>query len=366
MSSDFKELNLDRTRLKSCVEEFWQLNNSQGCKYSQETSSCHRVQYSQDDCDVMVDFLFRKNGTTTIHTKTGKHPDKGEQLALYLKDKLVGDSRKSIVISIKNIDRDTFELLIEFLQQLKNEDSDVAEISVVLSSEDQVKKSVKATSKYSDSLTLTHYRTTNTLLVQGKPLYGYYQVSYFLADFTDLNGFLEIVYKGEENPDSINVDEAVVENNLRVLLPNAYTKLGEGILTMLRTSYILKDIEIPLPDYSCYVFPALRALEGVMRRLLFDTGYSIESDNSNSFRGIFYQDSSGKFLVSNNFRNHIGNDKICNALEHCYDYFVQQRHTLFHANDFTDGSRFISTKQQATQIIETIIKKIDTVYKIAT
>lgn len=134
---------------------------------------------------------------------------------------------------------------------------------------------------------------------------------------------------------------------------------------MLRTSCTLKDISIPLPDYSCYVFPALRALEAVMRRLLFDRGYSIEADNDNSFRGVFYKDSGGKFMVSNNFKTQIGDNKVCNALEHCYNYFVQQRHTLFHANDFTDGSRFISTKDQATQIIERIVKTIDTAYKMA-
>lgn len=364
MSSNFKELNLDRTRLKECVEEFWGINNSQGCAYCEQSDSRHRVKYIQDGCDVMVEFLFIKNGTTTIQTKIGKFHDKGEQLALYLKEKLVSDSRKSVVVSVKNINQDAFELLIEFLQELKNEDSDVAEISVAPNSEDKIKKSIKVTSRYNDSLTLTHYRTTNTLLIQGKPLYGYYQVSYFLAKFTDLNGFLQIVYKGEEKPNLTDVDENIIETELKALLPNAYSSLGEGILKMLRTSYTLKDISIPLPDYSCYVFPALRALEGVMRKLLFDEGYSIEA-NKNSFSGIFYKDSRMNYFVDNDFKQRISNSNVCDALELCYNYFVQQRHTLFHANDFTDGSRFISTEAEATQIIEKVVKTIDTAYKIA-
>jgi hypothetical protein len=322
------------------------------------------VKYSQDGCDVTVEFLFIQNGTTTIHTKIGKHHDKGEQLALYLKDKLVGDSRKSISVSVRNIDQDAFNLLIEFLQELKNEDSDIAEISVAPNSENQTQKSIRATSKYNDSLTLTHYRTTNTLLIQGKPLYGYYQVSYFLAKFTDMNGFLEIVYKGEESPNIVDVDKNRIEAELKALLPNAYSSLGEGILTMLRTSYTLKDISISLPDYSCYVFPALRALEGVIRKLLFNEGYPIE-ENNNSFSGIFYKDSRMNYLVDNDFKQRISNSKVCDALEHCYNYFVQQRHTLFHANDFTDSSRFISTKEQATQILEKVVKTIDTAYKMA-
>lgn len=365
MSSDFKELNIDRTHLKECIEKFWRNNNCQGGTYSEETNSRHRVKYSQDGCKVTVEFIYIQNGTTTIHTKIGQHHDKGEQLALYLKNKLVGDSRKSISVSVKNINRETFELLIEFLRELKNEDSDIAEILVTLKSEDRNQKIIKATSKYHDSLTLTHYQTTNTLLIQGKPLYGYSQVSYFLADFIDLNGFLEIVYKGEASPNTIEVDNNTVEAELKALLPNAYSSLGQGILTMLQTSFTLKDISIPLPDYSCYVFPALRALEGVMRKLLFDRGYSIETENDNSFRGIFFKDSVGKFAVTYEFKAKIGNNNVCNALEQCYNYFTQQRHTLFHANDLTDSSRFISTKEQANQIIERIVKTIDTAYKIA-
>ncbi len=366
MPSDFKELNLDRTRLRECVEEFWKINNCQACIYSEETTTRHRVKYSVDDCNVIVEFLFIQNGTTTIHTKIGKYTDKGDQLALYIKDKLVGDTRKSIAVSVRNINQEAFDLLIEFLKELKNEDSDVTEISVSTISEDLIKKTIKVISKYNDSLALTHYKTTNNLLIQGKPLYGYYQISYFLAQFTDLNGFLDIVYKGQDAPNTINVDENLIEKELQILLQNAYFDLGEGILKMLRTSYTLKDISIPLPDYSCYVFPALRALEGTMRRLLFnEAGYSIEVDNENSFRGIFYRDSIGNFVVTNEFKQEIGNSKICDSLEVCYNYFIQQRHTLFHANDFTDSSTFIATKENANRIIEKVVKIIDQAYKIA-
>ncbi|MDF5721385.1 MAG: hypothetical protein PUP91_13085 [Rhizonema sp. PD37] len=37
MPSDFKELNLDQTRLRNCVEEFWSINNVQRGEYSIET-----------------------------------------------------------------------------------------------------------------------------------------------------------------------------------------------------------------------------------------------------------------------------------------------------------------------------------------
>lgn len=75
-----------------------------------------------NDCNVMVDLLLIKNGTTTIKTKIklGKHPDKGEQLALYPRTNLVCDFRKSIEVCVKNIKQDDFELLIEMFTLIGN------------------------------------------------------------------------------------------------------------------------------------------------------------------------------------------------------------------------------------------------------
>jgi hypothetical protein len=359
--SDFKELNLDRIRLQESIRKFCEANNCQNYKYLSDKPSLHQVEYIQDDCKVMVNIHLNNNGTTTINPNVGKSQEKSKELAVYLKDKLVGDARKSVTISTKNIEENNFNLLLEFLQEIRNEVSSEAIISVSKNSENNVSKSVKAISQYKDSLTLTHYTTTNTLLIQGKPLYIYNQVCYFLANFTDLDGFLDIVYKGETVPNTIVIDRDNIENTLKNLLPIAYSNLGDGILTMIRTSYTLKDISIPLDDYSYSVFPSLRSLEGVMRRLLSDKEYYIE-DHKNSFGGIFHKDSNtGKYFVCDDLKHQLGN-KTCDALECCYGYFVEQRHELFHTKDFTDSSRIIPTQQQASQIIEKVVKIIETAY----
>jgi hypothetical protein len=361
VSSDFKELNLSQTRLRESVEEFWNLQDCTECKYHELSSRKTRVEYIQDNCDVMVDFLFRKNGTTTIQTKIGKSHDKGSQIALYLKQNLVEDDRKSVYITVKDIDGSTFELLLEFLQEA-NEDIDASTIRLSSASENEVQKAVRASSQYNDSLSLTHYRTKDKLLIQGKPLYTYYQVCYFLSEFTSLNGFLAIIQKGEPDTNLLTVDSNSIESTLQSLLPNAYSHLGDGILTMLRTSYTLKDLSIPLPDYSCYVFPALRALEGVIKKMLVSKGHSTEQ-HGNSFAGIFWKNRlTGKYSVRNDFSQN-DDREFCNALELCYNYYSQQRHELFHANEFTDASRFIDTQEVASQIIDKVAHIIDSAYK---
>jgi hypothetical protein len=364
VSADFKELNLDRARLQELVQEFWNLQNCTECQYNDSLPKKTRVEYIQDNCNVMVEFLFRTNGTTTIHTKLGKSQDKGSELAFYLKQNLVEDERRSVSITVKDIDQSTFDLLLEFLEESADEDVGIAKIKLSSFIEDEIQRAVKATSQYNDSLSLTHYRTKNKLLIQGKPLYTYYQVCYFLAEFTNLNGFLAIIQKVEEDPDLIAIDLNSLEEALRVLLPNAYSQIGEGILTMLRTSYALKDLPIPLPEYSCYVFPALRALEGVIKKMLVSKDYSVEQ-NGNSFGGIFGKNKlTGRYYVSNDFRLRLDDPDFCKALELCYNYYSQQRHQLFHAEEFTDASRFIETRESASQIIEKVVCIIDSAYKI--
>jgi RNase LS, bacterial toxin DBD domain/RNase LS, bacterial toxin N-terminal/RNase LS, bacterial toxin len=363
MSSDFKELNIDRTILKEKINTFWMMNNCQEGKYSEDKPSLHRVEYLQDGCKVMVDLYFVNNGTTTINTKVGKNQAKGEELAIYLRSELVADQRKSINLTVKNIDRDIFDLLVTFFREVESKDFNEAVVFISQHQEDQSRRIFKANSIYKDSLTLTHFQTNNTLLIQGKPLYLYNQACYFLSDYTDLKGFFDIVSKGEELPNTIDVDKQVIENNLKSLMPNAYSRVGIGILKMIQTSYTLKDISIPLDDYSCYVFPVLRALEGVIRKILLEECEYSTQDNNNSFSKVFYFNSQQSYyFIHDDFKQQINDIKICGRLEPCYNYFSEQRHSLFHANDATDTSRFIATKEDAGRIIEKVIKTIEKAY----
>lgn len=365
MSSDFKELNLDRTRLRKSVEEFWQSMNCQGYSYLEKSQALHQAKYTHDGLEVMVNFHLIKDGTTTINPKTGKHQDKGEELARYLKNELVEDNSKSISVSVKNIDKDKFDLLVDFLSnELKHLETGLADISVVINENTASRKVVKATSCYCDSTTLTHHLTTKNLQIQGKPLYLYKQVCYFLSEIIDLNGFIHIISKGEESNTSntISVSKDDIENDLISLLPNAYSRLRDNTLRMIRTSYALKNTIITLDDYTCYVFPSLRALEAVIRQLFLLKDFSIEHDNKNSFREIFYK-KGDRFFVRDDFMYQIENDtETCWAIEHCYNYFVQQRHELFHANEIDSFTRIIATQKEAGKIIENVVKIIEEAY----
>jgi hypothetical protein len=173
---------------------------------------------------------------------------------------------------------------------------------------------------------------------------------------------MEIVYKGSEVPNKVNVDTDTINKNLKSLLHHSHDQLGDVIMKMLITSYTLKDIDIHLPDYSCYVFPALRAIEGVMKSILFNKGF--EADNSNQyFYGVFRKEGT-RYVVTDEYKSFINDNNTCRALENCYTYYNRQRHELFHVNDLVDSSKMIENKDHASQIIDKIIEIIDEAYRI--
>lgn len=362
MPSDFKKLNLDRSLLRESIQKYWDSNGCQQCDYIERKPNSHRVKYVQDDREVMVELLFIKDGTTTINTKVGKNQDVGELIATYLKSELVSDARKSVNLTVKNVSGQIFEDLLTFLEEFCNEESVTAAIVLESKTENAVQRSVKVSTEYKDSLTLTHYLTTHNLLIQGKPLYAYAQVSYFLSEYTDLDGFLSIVHKGESKPD-IAVDQATVETELERLMPSAYDKVGQGILSLVSTSYALRGISLDLADYSCFVYPVLRAVEGVMRRLLLAEGCPVKNFKY-AFGEIFYRDrhTSGRYVVREEYKNKFNNDSFCAALELCYNHYHQQRHALFHMDDLTDASMFIPTQDRAVHYIDTAIGIIEQAY----
>ena len=371
MTSDFKELNLDQKRIKECLDEYCEINSIKQIDYrelkKQISYNIFRAEYEQDNLPVMVDFFFKDNGTTTISYQLGRAHDKGKALATFIKEKLVTDHRKNVTTVFKNIDQDTFDLLKVFISESSDECSEIAsqEFSIEEKTELNHQHFKIVSLQYRDSVTLKYYETNKKIMLQCKPLYTYRRIIYFMSEYADLENFLEVSCQGEKAPELVDIaiDKNEITSQMSTLLKHSYESLGAVILQLLETSYILKNIDIDLPDYSCHVFPALRALEGVIKKMLFEKSISIQ-ENDNSFRGIFYRDSNQRYVVNEDFKSKINNEKVCTALGNCYTYFNRQRHELFHMSELTDTSRIIEKKSSADTIVDTVIKLIDDSYRI--
>ncbi|NJL82545.1 MAG: hypothetical protein HC890_05540 [Chloroflexaceae bacterium] len=369
MESAFKELNLDRTRIEKCINEFCQQKNIEEPSFAKLNNSknVYRVQYSDTENKVVVDFYYNKNGTTTI-SPTGKNTEKGLELAEFVKGQLLTDERRNIAVSVKNIDQSCFDLLNEFLVESRDEEEQKEfECTEKLNDPQQQKQIWVKSLRHQDSLTINFYKNRNTILIQGKPLYVYSKVSYFLSEQLDYNGFLEIVSKGDENAaSSARIIGEDSEEIVRQKLGDSFDCLGEILIKMLETSYKFRLSQIELPDYSCCVYPALRALEGVIKKILLEHGIiCLENQNQSfSFQGIFDRDPviKNRYTLHKDFEVNISSQQIRNKLSNCYTYYHRQRHSLFHAEIITDSTRLIENKRNADEITDKVFELISDLY----
>jgi hypothetical protein len=117
----------------------------------------------------------------------------------------------------------------------------------------------------------------------------------------------------------------------------------------------LRKLDIPLADYSCFAFPALRGLEGYVK-LLFAENLNI-TIGKDGFGIHLSKDLELKFDIR--AKTEI---KICHAIENSYKYYRSQRHGLFHSDAIPTMTRIISDKNEANTIIEKTIQIIEETY----
>lgn len=127
-------------------------------------------------------------------------------------------------------------------------------------------------------------------------------------------------------------------------LPNDYPTSSQKLL---KQAIINLNYYVESEDYSQYVFPALRALEGHIK-------YLITTATNQPVPRFF-----NCFNKDNNSNNYIyvgtGDTSIKLQIERCYNYYKTQRDSLFHFGDIigaTDNTRIINNKDDADEIIK--------------
>ncbi|MGF3076880.1 viroplasmin family protein [Facklamia sp. P12955] len=305
----------------------------------------YRCKILADGKDATLDFYFKKDGTTTV-SPTGTNKDISLTIKNILEERCnysnIEDGKTS---SFKRIPHEWSEKLINYLETLDIDESVFKEV------ETQPKHKVyKITSKIGDTLVINIY-ANGTITLQGIPAYLYSEAISFLS-YCECVSVNDIVAT-TNNFHDVDVKTEDVRNEMEVLLPRSYRNLDEMILKLLSPSIVLRKIKMPLEDYSCYAFPALRALEGYIK-YLFDTKSITISDN---FGGIF----SRGFLTSD-IDSRINDINFKHEVERLYDYLKSNRHVIFHAEQILIGTTILEDKQEADEIVNKVLNLIETSY----
>ncbi len=352
--SDYKDLNLNRETLDANIHSFMESNGYALDGGVQQLDKRKRVVFGTAGAEfATVDLHLNGTGTTTVQWKTGKNPLIGEQLAIYLKATINPAEFDNVNYSLKGITEDSFDPILDFL-----EESDDMKINT-LRDEDICKQVTLRSIAHQDSLTLTHHRKTRVLQIQGKPLSCYRRVIFMLTDILDLKGLEQVLYRKDDSSAEI-VRKEMAEDYLKGFFPKSYIHLPESVKKLLISGCCVKLAAPKLPDYCLLLYPDLRSLEGVLKQEM--SGYLMSVEDAENGFGDFFDVKSGVCTLKPEYEKAVGHAKMVDALNSGYSFLRKHRHTIFHMEEFPDGSRMIDTLDKAIGLSKNAYAAIDGLY----
>lgn len=335
----FKNLNLNQssfdTALSSCpnVSTFTKDVKTQLTRYNIDV----------EGKKALLNVHFNKNGTTTINPKVGQEQELSLNIATFLKDSLSISDIEKAEFSISGISNEDFLLLKEYLN-----DCNITETLINKTNGEKI----RFTSRYKDTITITRYSNGNTQF-QGKPLYVFSEIKNFLIDILDIKEIIDIeneVYKVD-----INIED--IKTELSMILVNSISYLCPTTTKMLSSALTLRKIDVEMEDYTAFASPALRAMEGYLKKTLQEKGVVFNGNTFNHFEKV-----GTNYNLKNTHKIQVNCDKTVNCVEKCYNYYNANRHSLSHVSNISSTTRILSNKNEAVVIINNIFKLIEETY----
>lgn len=351
----FRRLTLDRGKIFTyiidfCNEHFNDYRISELTNVGKSTLQ-KRCIINADNKEIWVDFYFNTDGTTTIQPKVGKYQDISIQIASYILQNMeYKPNIHTSSFSVK-LDKEQFNFIIEYFNDLSN----CTKINETTGNEYIL---YKYRSSIGDTITFKYFNNA-TFQVQGKPCYLYSEVIALLAHYFPFN---EMIKKQSEFY-CIPLESNEIDDEIKELFPKAHVLFNsyDGMLkTIFSPSLALRKIDILLPDYSSFVHPALRTLEGYLIILLQKVG--IDYNSKEGFIMFYENLFQKKHFLKPEYKSKINNQEKCIAIEEIYNFYHKHRHPLFHVRDVIVDTSIIERKSKADNIINNVVELIEKNY----
>lgn len=311
-----------------------------------EVGNTNRCDFKVDGKTAMLNFFFKSDGSTTIQV-TGQNIE----IAQFIKGKLEENIKYSAdtetrTCSFKKLPIEWADKLIGYFSDDENVTIQIREVLMQPKHKEYTLSSV-----YGDRLTINRYEN-GTLVLQGKPAYIYGEAITFLSYCNEItvNDLIENI----SNINRISVKTDDVHNELKNILKSAYDNIDPVIIKLLSPSIALRKISIDLDDYSCFAFPALRALEGYIKWILLQKGITV----GKTFKDVF-----NKYNLTQSAALKIGDTKCQAEIERVFKFFKDNRHVHFHTEQILIGTSLIEKRSEADSIINSVLDLIDSSYK---
>lgn len=197
------------------------------------------------------------------------------------------------------------------------------------------------------------------MTVQGKKSNLFQIVTTGVIETIQCGDFIQVL----RNAYGISIDSAKVDVDYTSALPIISREvLPTNISTLIKQAIVnLNNPARSDSEFSMYVFPVLRALEGVLKYNLKKCGITMASTRFD----MFSKDSSGLYKLRPEHSAVLSLEKK-SKLENCYNWFYNNRHTLFHfgiiVGESDVNTRLLNSKAEADGMIRDTLKVIDENY----
>lgn len=274
-----------------------------------------------------------------------KYNDKADELA----QKALTDRKKLLVkgenwFTLPYFKDSELQAVIDLLCE-ENSDTQIEPVDTDL-------KTIYKLTLYKNKLTITLFKSGNSkLLVQGANSLLLQMVISFVSELLGVDK-VEPILRDTYN---ISIDTRKITECFSDLCPVLPPDYPENIKRLIKQSIINLQYYIKSEEYSQYVFPALRALEGHMKYIFSKSGIAV----TKTFDMFEKNSTTNRYELKSTCA--ITEVNIKNKLVKYYSYYHANRHTIFHFGEImgsTDSTRMIETKEEADEIIKQCIQYI--------
>ncbi|AZV58936.1 viroplasmin family protein [Clostridium sp. AWRP] len=246
----------------------------------------------------------------------------------------------------QDIDLDDLESIIDLLKE------DIKDLSVKVSERAYFKMYVLTVQK--ERVVVKYYSDNNgKLIVQGNPEKLFSLFSTYVTELVDTDKIPIIFNKFYD----IDIKKDNIEKQYKIYLSKASNELPEKIQRVLHQAVYNLNFDGDMYDPTYLVFPTYRALEGVLKFIL--KKYGIQYNGSFN---MFTKRINGTHKLMSKYEPKIGSPKKIAYINKCFNYYFNNRNTLFHWDDpcgEQDTTRLINSTEQARKSIRDTLDLIE-------
>lgn len=356
----YKNLNLTLSEIENIIKEMISSVNG-NYRLIPKSNNLYQFEISIPGQEKALLNIFLTKHGTTIEEKVGPNPELSKTLAEQIA--LKGKKTISITRTFKNIPAELFNEFLGFCEE--------QEITYKIEKDDKYQTHYKLMNNSMQELTLTYYKTTRSVFLQGKSTRLYDDILLWFSDklYQNPEEIIQTIIETMEDfkKYKISFKEDLLEKQLQDKIGDIYNDskiLQPPEKKWLKTSFILVNLNIDLPEYYPAIAGSLKVIEGLLRRILLQKcGLASFHRKTGGFEQFNYNESQKIWELKPCYKKSFSSE-FASYTEKLFNFYKLERNKLQHNPGVSP--REVESKDEARRIFEEILnllRKVNTLKK---